>query len=181
MKLTEQQMTDFINETQDEWILYAVTRLMKSIREKKLVASERLIRSMASEVVKAAAGQNAKSIISFEGYGRLRDMKVVTHKFRPGEDVIMKEFLEWVKGVGLGKFKYVPGYEKSRKAPSESVAQRRIAWGIAFGLAKKGRHVRKQWYAKRMQGNIINLTERLITTLPEIIAKGMAHQIKNNA
>jgi hypothetical protein len=181
MKPTEQQIIDFINETQEEWIIYAMSRLIKSVKDKKLVASERLLRSMASEVVKAAAGQNAKSVISFESHGRLRDMKVVTHKHPPGEDVIMKEFLEWVRGKGLAKFKYVPGYERSKKAPSESVAMRRIAWGIAFGLAKKGRHVRKQWYAKKMQGNIINLTERLVTSLPEIIAKGMAQQIKNNA
>jgi hypothetical protein len=180
MKATEEQIIDFINKTQEEWIIYAISRLQKSIKDRKLVASEKLLRSMAHQVVRASAGINAKSVISFEGYGRLRDMKVVTHNSPPPTDVILKEFMEWVKGIGTAKFKYVPGYQRSGKIPSESVAIRRIAWGVAYGLAKKGRHVRKQWYAKKMQGSIINLTERLVTSYQEVIAVSTAQQIQAN-
>jgi hypothetical protein len=175
MKPTEEQIRDFINITLQEWQEYAVSTLRESAKKRKLNITQETINSLSSQVLKASSNDLAAVMINFVPSGRIKDMKVVTHTKPLSEQVIKDSILKWVQKVGVGKFARVPGY-KTGSFPSENIAARRIAWGIGKGIMK-GKWVRKQWYAKRMAGNIKNLTERLITDYQTVISKSMAAQI----
>jgi hypothetical protein len=179
MKPTNDQINDFVNATMQEWSVFALSVLKKSVAQKKLVISEDLMRSFSFDLARQASGTNAKSIISFMDYGRLKDMRGLTHTKSPSVDAVEEYLIRWVKSKGVASFRFVPGYREG-KMPTESVAIRRIAWGIAHGLPKNGRTVGKAWYARRMGFLIKNLAERMVTNYAEVIAKSTAQQITEN-
>ena len=54
---------------------------------------------------------------------------------------------EWVLKIGLGKFKYVPGYQ-GKRSPDVQLAARRIAWGVAIHRYHLGAGKKRPWFAK---------------------------------
>jgi hypothetical protein len=176
MKPTEEQLNDFINATMSEWENIALSRLVDALRKKKLVVTEALVRSLQAKLLRAAAGTLARSIISFDDYGRFRDIRVINRKKVPGPDAIEDFFIDWVR-AHRSQFKTIPGYTNKNKIPTESAAIRRIAWGVAFGMKKKGITVGKAWYARTMAGNVHRLAEMLVTDYASIVSKSMAQQI----
>jgi len=102
----------------------------------------------------------------FQDAGRIRDMKGVTWKKLPPADAMEA----YVKKIGLGKFKYVPGYKAGRFPISQKIAMNRIAWGIAKGKQRHNKTVPKKWFAKPFYSMVYDLTENLTVAYQNAIA-----------
>lgn len=144
------------------WVEYAIRALKENLRKKKLVFTEELEQSLKfdiSEIVDGVGGAK----LDLKNYGRFRDMKRLTFKGPANFEAIR----EWVESIGIQKFKFVPGYDPSkrtvRRVPVTSRAMNRIAWGVAWGRFRKFKHRRKQWLNKYFYGPVVaRLVEALI-------------------
>jgi hypothetical protein len=177
MKPTEEQIRVFVQATLQEWTLYAVSYLKASAKKRGVSITNETIDSISAKVLSSVASDMQGAVLSFLPSGRLKDMKVVTHTKPLPKEVIEQEIINWIQKIGLGKFQYVPGY-RAGKVPAESIAVRRIAWGVGKGIVK-GKWVRKAWYAKTMGSNIRTLTQKLITDYQTVIQTSLAQQISN--
>lgn len=167
-----ERLEAWLQEQLGDWAANTRLILTERLRKQKVVLTEDLIRSIEYQVVKASEEKVNSVRLAFEDYGRHKDMRNLFYTQQPPVDV-MEQF---VRKVGLGKFKYVPGYKSMSSVPSESVAVRRIAWGIARGRLKNYKHKPKKWFAKTFYGQI----NVLIDTLLEGYQEGAIENIKES-
>lgn len=140
-----------IDEELGDYSRQALQLLAAAIQKQGLVLTEELLRSLASDVVAASERHVASMGVSFEQYGRIRDMKGINRSKAPPIEVIE----EFVKKVGVGQFEYVPGYKHGQFPLASSVAINRIAWGIARAKLRDNAAVRpRSWFAKTFYGSI---------------------------
>lgn len=97
----------------------------------------------------------------------------------------IEEIVEWIKAIGLARFKANP-----RQFPTEDAAIRALAWGIKqHGKAKKlgadsiistnsGRRVSDPWLYRDMYGYIKGFQESLAEKTNPILAERIANSIK---
>lgn len=152
-------LQDWVHSQLGDWSKNVEGALRQSAEKKGLALSRDLMNSINSKVQRAAGDTLTHVFFAFEDYGRHADMKNLIYTKMPPID----EMVKFVTKVGLHNFKYVPGYEDSRSVPHESIAVKRIAWGLAKGRLRRYKHRPKKWFAKQFYGQI-NL---LISTLLE--------------
>ena len=155
---------DYIDSVLQEWTPFVLQILHEGINQRNLLLTEDLYRSLRWEVIKATAGMVASAKLSFRMHGRWKDMRTIRNGKIPPIQTIIDEF---VQKVGVGNFTYVPGYTAGKTIPSDSIAMRRIAWGISVSLAKKKQTVAKKWYSKNFYGAVNVLIERLMASTQE--------------
>lgn len=144
----------------------AVRHFHNAIAAKGLVLTEELKNSMEMEVLGRVDEMKVATMIHFASYGRYKDMRVLSYKNMMPVEAIEK----FVERLGVGKFGWIPGYEKAGKMPIGTPAVRRIAAGISFGMHKHptvNQGKRHAWYNKT-KADFINVTRR---TLMERAAK----------
>lgn len=138
------------------WIEYAVRALQENLKKKKMVFSAELENSIKMRMTKVVDGAGAAQL-DLKTYGRFRDMKRNTYSGPANFEAM----LEWVKKIGIQRFKYIPGYDPAKRTvnriPTTSLAMNRIAWGIAWGRFIKFNGRRKQWLNKYFYGPLQNV------------------------
>jgi hypothetical protein len=164
--MTEKEIDKLINDELGDWAGYVMLALGRSLQKRKLILTGDLLRSLQYEVLKDAAEGTGKLRIMFQDAGRIRDMKAVTWKKLPPADAMEA----YIKKIGLGKFKYVPGYKSGRFPISQKIAINRIAWGIAKGKQRHNKTVPKKWFAKPFYSMVYDLTENLTSAYQNAIA-----------
>ncbi len=118
----------------------AYRKMVASLVNKKLTLTRQLQNSIRAEFKYLASQATYQITIGFEGYGRLKDLR----KMNPGHDY--ESMLRFVQIIGFEKFEYIPGYftdAKRRKPIDRTRAEKRIAWGLAFGRTQKDSVKRK--------------------------------------
>jgi len=172
-----------INEVLEEWSQLSLAQLMTSLDAAGLELTEDLMNSLRVEVRKAAAGELAKANFYFRMHGRFKDMRTVygsySGSWRQKGFAPVQVMEDFIKKVGLEKFKYIPGY-KMGNIPSENIAVRRLAWGIAIGRAKKNTIKAKKWYAKTFYSQITPLMEKLGAAARERTAAQIKEGLEND-
>ena len=163
--MADDQNIDFINAVLEDWSNnLTVPQLKQSIQKAGLELTDDLLNSVRVELIKAAAGELAKANFYFRLHGRYKDMRTVyknyTGTWRQSGFPPVAEIEAFIRKRGLEKFKYIPGY-KMGTVPSESIAIRRLAWGIAIGIGKRNTIKAKKWYAKTFYSQITPLIEQL--------------------
>lgn len=158
MKANPEMVREFVNETLQDWGVTVLQVLAEQIKKKKLVLSGELLDSLKFDTLKAAGDQTAKLFLLFQESGRIKDMKALTYKKQPP----IKEIEAFVRKVGVAKFKYVPGYTSPGKRPTDDIAIRRIAWGIARHKKKVNTTKPKKWFSKTFYGMLNPLIDNLI-------------------
>lgn len=123
----------------------AQRKMLASLSNKKLLLTRQLHNSIRTEFQYIEAQAIYQITIGFEGYGRLKDLR----RMQPGFN--FEAMLKFVQQIGVEKFPYVPGYYTDavrRKPIDKSRAEKRIAWGLAFGRNKKTeiRRKGKGWF-----------------------------------
>jgi hypothetical protein len=166
---TPEQLNAFINAELGNWSENVRTLLMENVKKKGLTLSSSLLNSFDQQVQEATQGTLAKVFFVFSDHGRHHDMRSLVYTKMPP----VGELEEFVRKVGLSKFKYVPGYERGRM-PAESIAIKRIAWGIAQSRLKSYKHKPRKWFAKSFYGQI-NI---LISSLLEGYQESLVGQVK---
>jgi hypothetical protein len=167
---------EMVEELQDAvaaWMEMAIGRLQKNASDKKLKNTGESIQSISGKIISEANGQ-FDALIRFKTSARFADYRtnVQYAKMPP-----VQMFTEWVLGIGVEKFKYIPGYRKSKVKPIDEIAARRIAWGVAIRRYKKGYGRKKPWFAKLMYGPLIAI---LIKTSIDTIGSTSIKLFENN-
>jgi len=145
------------------WLINAEAELQKRLDNKKLVNSGQLKKSFFGEVQREA-NTRLKAYFGFEDYGRIRDMKNV--RFNDKQPPI-KKIEDWIDKVGIEKFKYVPGYKKS-KTPIINIpsAKSRIAWAIVRDkVLKKVKEKSRKWYGRNFWIMVSQLENELLESV----------------
>jgi len=136
----------------------AVHYFEKAVEAKGMMLTDELKDSFKYEITAASGNLLASATISFEGYGRFKDMKALKWS-RPANLTAMENF---VKKVGVDKFSFVPGYEKTGKIPTANIAMKRIAAGIAwhrFKISTIPNAKSKMWYTRTLN-DFVNVSRR---------------------
>lgn len=158
MATVQEELDGFVLEELKRFEGVALARLATSLKERNVVLSGETLASLQGEVLKGTQLGTAQLLMAFKESGRIQDMGKVFWKKMPPVSVLE----DYVRKVGVGKFAYVPGYE-GRKAPTESVAIKRIAWGIALHRLDDNAHKPKKWYAKPFYSLLNGLIDSLVT------------------
>jgi len=127
------------------WLELSIRELVQSARDKKMNVTQETIRSIMGSFQGLSPSAVGDVLISFKNSARFLDFRKSPdwQKFPP-----IKDLEDWVKKIGLNKFKYVPGYKNSSKRPTDDMAARRIAWGVAIHRYHMGAKRKKPWFAK---------------------------------
>jgi hypothetical protein len=140
-----QEYLNSLQESVAAWLELSIRELIQSAKGKNINVTQQTINS----IVGSFSGLDEKgvgdAIISFQNSGRFLDWRSRQdwQKFPPIEDLA-----KWILKLGISKFKYIPGYNKSRRAPVPQMAARRIAWGVAMHRYQMGSGRKRPWFAK---------------------------------
>jgi len=122
--------------------------IIAGLVKRGFVVTADLMNSVKTEAKSLENGLITEISIGLKGYGRLKDMRVLRYQNSlPDVDEIQK----FVQHIGIQNFEYIPGYYTDVKSRNFKVARKfdstraakRIAWGIAANLRKKGEKKRK--------------------------------------
>jgi hypothetical protein len=130
----------------------AVDMLQARLKERKLVLSESLLKSVQGKLATNLQTAGADIVISFEMSGRYKDMKKMSYQ---GAMPPVEAMLAYVQKVGVSKFKYVPGYQNAQSLPTADVAANRIAWGLAKSYVSGKKVKNNRWFSKYFYGPIV--------------------------
>lgn len=171
-EITEQDIRQAIRDILPETVQDGVMYLQKALADKQIVNTQELLNSVDHVIREETSGMVGS--IFFTDYGRYKDMKNLRWN---GKMPPVEELIEWIKGIGLGKFAWIPGYESTGKVPSESEAIRRLAWSFAKAMGSVPVTKRKYagtWYNENVM-KLVNVTRvRILRRVTEIVAKNVA-------
>lgn len=176
-EITPENINAFINDQLGNWSENVQRLLINNLKKSNIDLTHALISSFANQVHNATSESIASVQLAFLDYGRMKDMRRLFYTKMPPVEA-MEEF---VRKVGLSKFKYVPGYSSQSKVPSESIAIKRIAWGIAAGRLKSYKHKPKKWFAKAFYGQIEVLIQNMISGYKEYAINSVANELRQSA
>jgi hypothetical protein len=172
--MTREQLDRYIQQELGNWGANTTRILQENIKRNKLVLSEDLLKSFRHQVITTMGGKLQSLLLSFNEYGRMKEMKGLTYTKMPPVEA-MEEF---VRKVGLAKFKYVPGYNRG-KIPSEDIAVKRIAWGISKSMYSNYKGKPRKWFAKAFYAEVNHLISELVIAHQEHVASTMKENLQN--
>lgn len=179
MSETQDDIRIAIREILPETINDAVAYFQKAIAEKGIVATEALLHDFTTAIHEE--GETIVGSITFHDYGRYRDMKNLRWA---GKAPPFEELVAWVKVKGVNNFAWIPGYEKSGRVPTESIATRRIASAISKSIGSVKVTSKKHkgtWYNENKM-KLINVTRaRILSSVAELITKTTALELNTQA
>jgi hypothetical protein len=177
----------------------ALVELKRRIDKYDLKLTDELYGSFKAAVLGSAAELQKEILISFNMYGRYKDLKYVEYgDYRkpsnagknygtgfdsaqpPGDEpLIVHEMTQFILKAGIGKFKYVPGYTTngSNRMPVTSRAITRLAWTLASSRMRSVRvkNRKKGWY-NEARAVIVN---KASTELRKRIATATANALRD--
>lgn len=155
------------------WLEMAIRELKASAKKNKLELTGGTIESIAGSISAFSPEAVGEIIISFQNSARFLDYRKQSYKRQAPVDALA----EWVERVGLDKFKTVPGYRSGTRPVTDSLAARRIAWGIAVSRARRGPGKKRKWFAGLM---FKPLLARLIQAQIEILGTSSVRVVADN-
>lgn len=144
----------------EEFIRAAVDRAKK----RGLSITGKLISSIFGQIDEIDKAGRIDINLGYNLSGKFRDIKALAYKKQPP----VEDLEAFVKTVGIGKFRFVPGYQGSNRVPTQDEAIRRIAWGIAMS------RVKRPAYGKPWMLNTLFRRKTLDLTTAMVEATGMA-------
>ncbi|AEI46806.1 hypothetical protein [Runella slithyformis] len=149
----------------------AVGYFEKAIERAGIVLSGDLKNSFEYEIIQTAGRLSVAGVIHFKGYGRFKDMRVLTYALMPPIET-MEDFVE---KVGLEKFAYVPGYSSIDVSNIKNAAKR-VAWAVAMSRKRVPtvrRKSRSAWY-NSTKSNFLNVMRgRMLDRAQSIVLRAM--------
>ncbi|MDQ1088983.1 hypothetical protein [Siphonobacter sp. SORGH_AS_1065] len=176
MGVSEQIMKD-LRPVLEEVIQDGIEEFKRALEAKGLVLTEELKRNFSYQLTESAT--ELAGTISFQGYGRFKDMAKVSYLLHAPPIEAMEEYVE---KIGVDKFAYVPGYRGKAKIPTTDRSTLRIAWALARSrrqVPSVKRGYRGTWY-NSSKVNMINIARRKIAArYSELLTHFMAGILEN--
>ena len=180
VKLTQDQFEQVATDVVGAIVAEATVVMQRKLQQSGYVLTGELLDSLRHQAVVVGRDMYAEFSIGFAGYGRFKDMRQLLYGHMPPIEALE----EFVRAVGLDKFKYVPGYLLNAKYRvlhiQDSRAINRIAWGIAVHRLRTGvRGGRSKAFYNPTRGKLIYETSyKLLEALPEPILKAIKEQLE---
>jgi len=155
--------------------------MQRKLQAAGFVLTSELLNSLHHQSVIVGRELYAEFSIGFQGYGRFKDMRQLLYSKLPPIDVLE----DYVRQLGLEKFKYVPGYLLNANYRvlhiPDNRAINRIAWGIATNRMRFGvKRSRKNSFYNPTRGKLIYETGyRMLESLPSPILQTIKEQLEN--
>lgn len=159
------QQQQFINDLLQDWAAEVERVLQAQIRKRGQHVPSETLANLRTVVIKAAAQDDVAGFqLIFQDSGRHVDMRQLSYRKKPisrDENFI----LNWVRRMGLNKFRAVPGYKKKGRIElSKEQQMGRIAAAI---IHSKGRNLRKgrrrgRWFNKTFYGQVEQLIDDIL-------------------
>jgi hypothetical protein len=129
-----------------------------------------LAESLRYEIEETKGADALSILIEFNDYGRMIDMRRISHD-EWGRNAIDR-VEKWVIAKGVQRF--VPGFLERRKLKSPPVnVINQIAWGI-LASRSGGKFRRRPWWNKAQSGGISDLYNQVSASLPRAAASEIA-------
>lgn len=139
----------------------------RDIRDRKLINTEDLLRSLYAKVNSDPANGRFLMLVFFKTYGRYQDMSRVYTK-AGGEEMI--QLLEdWVGKEGVEKFKKGKYAARLSNKTTRQV-KNAVAWGIVNKLKTQPRTRKRSWWNKGKTKDIENFYDVLIRLCQDAVA-----------
>lgn len=167
----QKEATDLAEEITREAIKY----FEKAIERAGLVLTGELKNNIEFQIIQQASKLSVAGVISFNGYGRLKDMRVLNYSMMPPIEA-MEYF---VQKLNIENFAYVPGYKiygSGMWYATDRTAVKRIAWAVAMSRKKVPtvRHnTRNRWYNKTKADFMNVMRRRMLDRAQTIVLKAM--------
>lgn len=180
LRLTQEEFEKAATNVIEVLMAESVKVMQFKLQQDGFVLTAELLRSIQKQSIIEGRSLYAEFSIGFKGYGRFKDMRRLLYNNLPPIDVLE----EYVREVGLDKFKYVPGYLLGAKYRvlhiPDNRAINRIAWGIGVNRLKMGvKGKRRNTFYNTSRGHLIYETSnKMIAALGEPILRGMKEEIE---
>lgn len=175
--MLSQQLNQEVVDLATEITSDAVRYFEKAVERSGLVLTSELRNSFQYQIVQQAGRLAVSGDIYFTGYGRLKDMRLLTYSTSPPVDALE----EYVEKVGLSKFPWVDRFGRKQVPTTQSDA-RHIAWAIAMNIKKVGTVRRKssqRWY-NRTKSDFVNvMRRRMLERTQDLVLRAMKEQLEN--
>lgn len=171
------EIDEIIQTVLKDWEASVHQKLSEAIRREKLTTTGALLGSLRATLKSASSAYRFALEYHFYDHGRYRDMKKLNYG---GKMPPFNTMVDWVKKVGIQRFKYIPGYprgvfpignSKSKWGTGNKIVENRIAWGFMKHIQKTGYYKRassrKSWYNKVLWGELDELIQALMDGLRE--------------
>lgn len=182
VNLTQEQFERIASDVVASIMAEATLTMQRKLQNAGFVLTSELLNSLRQQSIVTGKELYAEFSIGFAGYGRFKDMRKLLYGKLPPIDVLE----DYVREVGLERFKYVPGYLLNAKYRvlhiPDNRAINRIAWGIAVSRLKNGvKRGRNNAFYNPTRGKLMYETSsKLLASLPEPILQGIKRQLENN-
>lgn len=177
MTITD-EFHDEIVEIAAEITREAISYFEKAIQRSGIVLTGDLKNSFEHQIIQQASAMSVSGVISFKGYGRIKDMKALTWAMMPPIDS-MEYFVE---KVGIENFAFVPGYKRYDSGmwyAVDRIAIKRIAWAVA--MSRKTVPVVKQqnrWYNKTKADFLNVMRRKMLDRTQHLFLKSFKDQLQ---
>jgi hypothetical protein len=149
-----QSILDVATAFLEEFIRDAITRAKK----RGLNVTGKTIASIFGRIVEINKAGRVDILIGYNLAGKFRDIKALRYK----KQAPVEDLEEFVRIVGVDKFKFIPGYQGSNRVPTQDEAIRRIAWGIAMSRLQKPAYGKPWMLNTLFKAKMMKLTTALI-------------------
>lgn len=194
---SDQEITKLLEDALPDIRRIALDELHRRIGKYDLKLTDELYKSFKSLVLSSAESVQKEILISFNMYGRYKDLRYVnmgnfsninnrgkkyasTGSATDGEQPeLVTAMEEMIKAVGIGKFKYIPGYTTngSNRMPTTSRAIKRLAWTLAVDRMRKPRiRNRKAGWYNEARAAIVNKGGKELAKRIKLLAMNIASQ-----
>jgi hypothetical protein len=206
MNLRKDEIADVVAGALPEIRELALVEMQRRIDKHDLKLSDELYKSFKAAVLKAAGDMQQEIVLSFNFYGRYKDLRYVQYdgynmpnnvgkKYTNGGsgDGEMPALVQGMKDMilknGGMNGRYVPGYTSngSHRMPITTRAIDRLAWTLAISRLKKGKitNRKKGWYNEARGAIVLKASGVLMkriraVAMDAIAAKAMGKEIKFN-
>lgn len=160
------------------WLEDFLRLAIKRAQNRGLQRTGALVRSIFGSIKEIDQAGRVDITLSYNLSGKFRDIKGLRYSHQAPVD----DLVEFVRLVGIDKFKFIPGYQGSNRVPTQDEAIRRIAWGIARSRLERPAFGKPWMLNTLFKRQMNNLTELLVarTGTATIAIIERQFQIENN-
>lgn len=174
----EKDADEIINGLLAEFADEQILAFHSQLDTKKINKTRELFNSFNKELLKVSANLEFELRIFYDKHGSYRDMNYRKYSKQAPVDAIE----EWIKHVGVEKFKTIPSYKKGTRPSTDTIAIRKLAWAIAKSYKKRAGVKRRNggWRAKKeFAKRFMKLSEDLATRIAPLVGEKIASSLSN--
>jgi hypothetical protein len=158
----QQELQDSIMKVADDWAKKFLEARINRLRKNKMDSSGDLIRSLEYALEGGRAESEAtRLLVAFNDYGRIAEMRNISHD-KWGRNA-MTRLEDWIVRKGVGNFVYGFMQRRGLKTAPKGILNQ-IAWGIMVSRSHN-KFRRNPWYNKAKSAAVTDLYNQVAASM----------------